>query len=70
MPTTNAGDDDVATYGVYGTPTHHAFYAALNALEGGYRSWALPSGLAACTMALSRTSCGAPAKMTRPKSIT
>jgi cystathionine beta-lyase len=47
-----AGDDDVATYGVYGTPTHHAFYAALNALEGGYRSWALPSGLAACTMAL------------------
>ena len=47
-----AGDDDVATYGVYGTPTHQAFYAALNALEGGYRSWALPSGLAACTMAL------------------
>lgn len=47
-----AGDDDVMTYGVYGTPTHHAFYAALNALEGGYRSWALPSGLAACTMSL------------------
>jgi cystathionine beta-lyase len=47
-----AGDDDVATYGVYGTPTHQAFYAALNALEGGHRSWALPSGLAACTMAL------------------
>ena len=47
-----AGNDDVSTYGVYGTPTHHAFYAALNALEGGYRSWALPSGLAACTMSL------------------
>jgi cystathionine beta-lyase len=47
-----AGDDDVSTYGVYGTPTHRAFYEALNALEGGYRSWALPSGLAACTMAL------------------
>jgi cystathionine beta-lyase len=47
-----AGDDDVSTYGVYGTPTHRAFYAALNALEGGYRSWALPSGLAACTMSL------------------
>jgi cysteine-S-conjugate beta-lyase len=47
-----AGDDEVATYGIYGTPTHHAFYAALNALEGGYRSWALPTGLAACTMAL------------------
>jgi len=47
-----AGDDEVATYGIYGTPTHQAFYAALNALEGGYRSWALPTGLAACTMAL------------------
>jgi len=47
-----AGDDDVATYGVYGTPTHKAFYAALNELECGHRSWALPSGLAACTMAL------------------
>ena len=47
-----SGNDDVSTYGVYGTPTHHAFYAALNALEGGHRSWALPSGLAACTMSL------------------
>ena len=47
-----AGDDEVNTYAIYGTPTHHAFYAALNALEGGYRSWALPSGLAACTMAI------------------
>jgi cysteine-S-conjugate beta-lyase len=47
-----AGNDEVSTYGVYGTPTHHAFYAALNALEGGHRSWALPTGLAACTMAI------------------
>ena len=47
-----AGDDEVATYGIYGTPTHHAFYAALNALEGGFRSWAVPTGLAACTMAI------------------
>jgi cystathionine beta-lyase len=47
-----AGDDTVHTYGIYGTPTHHAFYAALNELEGGYRSWALPSGLAACTLAI------------------
>ena len=47
-----AGEDNVSTYGVYGTPTHHAFYSALNALEGGHRSWALPSGLAACTMSL------------------
>ena len=37
------------TYGIYGTPTHHAFYEALNALEGGHASWALPSGLTACT---------------------
>jgi cystathionine beta-lyase len=48
----SAGQDDVATYGIYGTPTHHAFYEALNALEGGYRSWAVPSGLTACTMAI------------------
>jgi cystathionine beta-lyase len=47
-----AGQDEVVSYGIYGTPTHHAFYEALNGLEGGYRSWALPSGLAACTMAL------------------
>jgi cystathionine beta-lyase len=46
------GHDDVATYGLYGTPTHLAFYEALNQLEGGYRSWALPSGLAACALAL------------------
>ena len=48
----SAGDDEVNTYAIYGTPTHHAFYAALNELEGGFRSWALPSGLAACTMAI------------------
>jgi cystathionine beta-lyase len=47
-----AGHDEVNTYGIYGTPTHHAFYAALSALEGGHRSWALPSGLAACTLAI------------------
>jgi len=46
------GADGVTTYGIYGTPTHHAFYAALSELEGGYRSWALPSGLAACTLAI------------------
>ena len=46
----NAGDDNRITYGIYGTPTHHAFYEALNALEGGHASWALPSGLTACTM--------------------
>jgi cysteine-S-conjugate beta-lyase len=47
----NAGEDGApVAYGIYGTPTHHAFYEALNALEGGHASWALPSGLAACTM--------------------
>jgi cysteine-S-conjugate beta-lyase len=41
----NAGEgDEPITYGIYGTPTHQAFYDALNALEGGHRSWALPSG--------------------------
>lgn len=46
------GTDGMSTYGVYGTPTHHAFYEALSDLEGGYRTWALPSGLAACTLAI------------------
>jgi len=46
----NAGDDSQVTYGIYGTPTHHAFYEALNVLEGGHASWALPSGLTACTV--------------------
>ncbi|HEX7157354.1 MAG TPA: PLP-dependent transferase, partial [Burkholderiaceae bacterium] len=39
-------------YGLDGTPTHHAFYEALTALEGGHRTWALPSGLTACTLAI------------------
>ena len=49
----NAGDDAApVAYGIYGTPTHHAFYEALNALEGGHASWALPSGLTACSIAI------------------
>jgi cystathionine beta-lyase len=48
-----SGDDSQpVAYGIYGTPTHHAFCDALTELEGGYRSWALPSGLAACTIAI------------------
>lgn len=48
-----AGDDSgPVTYGIHGTPTHRAFLEALTALEGGYRSWALPSGLTACTVAV------------------
>ena len=48
----NAGADETITYGIYGGPTHQAFYDALNALEGGHRSWALPSGLTACVIAI------------------
>ena len=52
----NAGEDceagTPAAYGIYGTPTHLAFYQALTALERGFRSWAFPSGLTACTMAI------------------
>ena len=52
----NAGEDGEggtpAAYGIYGTPSHLAFYKALTALEGGHRSWAFPSGLTACTMAI------------------
>ncbi len=49
----NAGDDAApVAYGIYGTPTHRAFYEALNALEGGHASCAVPSGLTACTIAI------------------
>jgi cysteine-S-conjugate beta-lyase len=52
----NAGEDGEGgtpvAYGIYGTPTHLAFYQALTALEGGYRSSAFPSGLTACAMAI------------------
>jgi cystathionine beta-lyase len=48
-----AGDDSgPVTYGIHGTPTHRAFLDAMTALEGGARSWALPSGLSACTTAI------------------
>jgi cysteine-S-conjugate beta-lyase len=49
----NAGEDHgPIAYGIYGSPTHQAFYETLTELEGGYRSWAMPSGLTACTMAI------------------
>jgi cystathionine beta-lyase len=44
------GADRPVSYGIRGTPTHHAFYDALTELEGGFATWALPSGLAACTV--------------------
>jgi cystathionine beta-lyase len=45
-------DRGPVTYGIFGTPTHDAFLEAMTRLEGGHRSWALPSGLAACTCAV------------------
>jgi len=49
----NGGDDAMpVAYGIYGTPTHHAFYDAMKQLEGGAHSWATPSGLTACTMSI------------------
>jgi len=50
---TMAGDDSgPVTYGIHGTPTHRDFLDALTALEAGHRSWAVPSGLSACTTAI------------------
>lgn len=48
-----AGEDHApVVYGIQGTPTHEAFLEVLTGLEGGQRSWALPSGLSACTTAI------------------
>lgn len=43
---------DGMTYGRFGTPTTFALEEAVCALEGGYRSIAVPSGLAALTLVL------------------
>lgn len=50
----NAGVKDSPTYGIWGTPTHEAFYEALKALEGNNAcgAWAFSTGLAACTVPL------------------
>lgn len=47
-----AGVDRPVTYGLQGTPTHHAFFDTLTALEGGHASWAVSSGQIACNLAL------------------
>lgn len=47
-----AGADRPVTYGLQGTPTHHALLDALTSLEGGHASWAVPSGLTACTVSI------------------
>ena len=44
--------DKEFTYGRRGTPTVKALTTAITALEGGHRSWAAPSGLAAITAVL------------------
>ena len=46
--------EDKIPYGTYGTPTHHAFYKALCALEGKNAAvdCAFPSGIADCTIPL------------------
>ncbi|MEP6608893.1 MAG: cystathionine beta-lyase [Burkholderiaceae bacterium] len=47
-----ADEPGPVNYGLFGTATHHAFLELLSELEGGQRSWAVPSGLAACTVAM------------------
>ncbi len=47
-----ADEHGASTYGRFGTPTHHALEEAIAEIEGGYRSWVYPSGLAACATAL------------------
>ncbi len=47
-----AEEPGATTYGRYGTATTHAFEEAIAALEGGHRSLAFPSGLAAIVTTL------------------
>ena len=47
-----SGEPGPVNYGTYGTPTHHALFDLLSELEGAHRSWAVPSGLTACTVAM------------------
>lgn len=45
-------DEPELFYGRYGTPTTRSLVEAVAELEGGYRSFAYPSGIAACTTAI------------------
>lgn len=48
-----AGDDTKPiTYGIHGSSTQRDFLSVLTELECGEKSWALPSGLSACTTAI------------------
>jgi cysteine-S-conjugate beta-lyase len=44
--------DDGYTYGLYGTPTTRTLEAKITALEGGRRTFLVPSGQAACALAM------------------
>lgn len=44
--------DDGYMYGLYGTPTTRTLEAKITALEGGTRTFLVPSGQAACTLAM------------------
>jgi cystathionine beta-lyase len=50
----NRGDrgDEGYTYGLYGTPTTRTLEAKITELEGGIRTFLVPSGQAACTLAI------------------
>jgi cystathionine beta-lyase len=47
-----ARDEQVTVYGRSGTPTSFAFENAVAQLEGGFKTFAVPSGLAAVTVAM------------------
>lgn len=47
-----ARDEQAIVYGRSGTPTSFSFENAVAALEGGHRTYAVPSGLAAVTVAM------------------
>jgi cystathionine beta-lyase len=44
--------DNGYTYGLYGTPTTRTLEAKITALEGGIRTFLVPSGQAACSLAM------------------
>jgi cystathionine beta-lyase len=55
FPTLDALENQAAqpfTYGLHGTPGTQAFEEAMNVLEGAHATVIVPSGLAACTLAL------------------
>lgn len=45
-------DEPVLAYGRYGTPTSRSLQEAVAEIEGGYKGFVYPSGIAACTTAI------------------